>query len=524
LTTDVVRQARVITLFALDRACGDVPPIATAPESLVFDVVPHDGESERAETPWRPRMSMAAEHAPENYGAPHAGTAYLVRRCRTAYVHVPMAHDLIYLDIDIAADTAGIILAEKDAFDPAVTKYIAGVDLLTTVLGPGGSANFQTATAPRQLLLLRRGALPPLLGSDPTALSEDHERLLRQLVFKDVDISYRAELAPVTVPPDINGPDLQSVFVWDSNTVLEGLDGYPHLEKLRVLGFVLSNCQVLGALGRCRSIQERAVTELSRARAAEQDTAASAAQLRATTEATIRAVSSLQQDLDLGVEMHMLSAGVAGGRPLRQYHDAVVAESELPHLLRVTRHLLSQLFHSLRTDQELHSLQESRETAEKQLRIARATQGLLDQSDALRSATVVFASVAAVLSLVGLFTQAAAIPRTQQETLLHSVPGSLVFTLASVAVAAAIGFGLRFATKRMPRSDRARTWTRRLRKAAVPFMIACLAGAFTTVLSGGHPPLAITFVVLSTVGTLVVVFCIAFEFEFETPRQHHDDM
>jgi hypothetical protein len=367
----------------------------------------------------------------------------------------------------------------------------------------------------RQILILHGAEAEPLLGSEPVGLSDDQERLLRQLVFKDTDITYRAALAPVSVPADINGPDLQSVFVWDTNTVVEGLDGYPALEKPRILGFALSNCQIVGAIARCEAIRLRTVTELVRDRPPE---AISADQLRDTTESLVRTIASLRQDLDLGVEMHLLSAGIAGGRPLRQYHESIAAESDLPHLLKITRHLLNQLLGALRTDQELRGLQEARETAEKQLRIAEATQGLLDQTDAFKAATVIFASVAAVLGLAGLFAQAMAIPAAQQDTLLRSVPGGLVFTLVTVAVAVTLGLALRFAAKRAPRSTRARRWTRRLRWAAVLATGVAVAAALAVVLGHGPANVAVTLVTAATVGALTAVFCIALEFDFEAPQ------
>jgi hypothetical protein len=70
--------------------------------------------------------------------APHAGSGYRVLRCRTAVVSVPAAARLLLLDLDVDADEPdGLILAEKDAFDPSVHIGLGDADLLSAGGIPG---------------------------------------------------------------------------------------------------------------------------------------------------------------------------------------------------------------------------------------------------------------------------------------------------------------------------------------------------------------------------------------------------
>jgi hypothetical protein len=434
---------------------------------------------------------------------------------------VPTAGELLLVDLNICTTITGVILAEKDAFDPNVQLFLAERDILSAATEAAPNSRELTDRR-RQILFLPGGAdRSGFFGNDPSKLSGRQERVLRQLMFKDVDIEYRPAMAPVGVPVDMNGPDRQSVFVWDSNTVAEGLDSYPHLADLRTLGMVMSNCQVLGALHRCHEIREDTIAESDR----EPPRGAMPIEAyREHVEERLRRIGQLQSEVSLGVEAHVLATGVAGGRPLRRYHESVVAESSLPHLLSMTQHLLAAVGDAVRVEQELLAVQEARQAAQKQISIAKATKGLLDQSEDFKAATLIFAAVAVVIGLAGLFASAAAMPKTQSDTLLRSTPGSLLFVISAVVCAAALGVGLRWAS-RVTLDRRWRRWTRIVRGASLVVLVGAVLSALLLAVSApGKSTLPVLVGVLIAVAAAVVlVFCLALELNFETPDEEIPD-
>ena len=425
---------------------------------------------------------------------------------RTAVVRSAAA-ELVLLDLSIEADVDGLIRAERDAFDPSVEITLAGTGLAAAALDDRTAALMPT-TARQQLLFLPGGEFTE---HDPDALPDEVAATLRQLLIKDTDIGYRPSQMAVRVPPDINGPDRQAVFVWATNTVAAGLDAYGELGRLRELGLVLSNCQALAADMTCRAIRAAALAELDEpAPAADQPAEA----LRERADRRIREVARLRHELSRDAGIAAQGSAVAGGRPLVSYHRAVIAESELPALLAVTEHLLEQLAAALTVEHQLRDVQEARETAAQQLAVARSTQGLLNQSEALKSASVVFASVAAVLGLTGLFAQAAAIPGDQHSTYFGSLPGSLVFVLAVSAFAAVVGFGVRLAA----RTTLPPPW-RRPASAARWFLMAVSAAGILSAVAGllgsAGSPAVPAGVVTAATGTVLLTILIALEFDFE---------
>jgi hypothetical protein len=327
-------------------------------------------------------------------------------------------------------------------------------------------------------------------------------------MFKDIDIAYRPDLAPVRIPIDMNGPDLQSVFVWDSNTVAEGLHSYPNLADLRIFAMVMSNSQVLAAEQRCHEIRDAALHEASNAQVAE-PTAIDVR--REHVAGRVRRVGELRQALSMGVEMYALGTTVAGGRPLLRYHESVVAESPLPHLLTVTQHLLGQIGETVRIEQQLLSVDEVREAADKQIAIASSVRSLLEQSEAFKAASLVFASVAAVIGIAGVFTSSAAIPRSQRDTLFGSAAGSVLFVAVTMILAAAIGIGLRRAS-RPALGAGARRVARTARWVGLGLL---LCGLVLSIRSD----LMVAGLATVAVATVGVLFCFALELDFETPKQ-----
>jgi hypothetical protein len=436
---------------------------------------------------------------PEDYGAPHAGTAYRVLGVTTAVARMSGDVAVLLLDLTMTATLDGIILAERDAYDPAVEIKLGASTLAAAVLGD--PARLEAAASRQQILLLPGGLF------DPDDLPADKAGTLRKLLVKDTDIGYRPSQMAVLVPPDINGPDRQAVFVWATNTVAAGLAEYGELGRLRVLGLVLSNCQTIAATMAARSIRAAALAELDAA--PEHDLNEDAETLRERAEHRIRRVARLRQDLSRHAEVHARGTAVLGGRPLLSYHRAVVAESDLPTLLAATEHLLEQLSAALAVEQQLRNVQEARETAAQQLSVARSTQGLLNQSEALKAASVIFASVAAVLGLAGLFAQAAAIPGAQDGTYFGSLPGSVVFVLAVALFAVLIGVAVRVASRVSvpPRWRATARWTRW-------GLVGLTSLGIVAAAVGMLVPVAVA---VAGLGAVLLILLVAAEFEYEKP-------
>jgi hypothetical protein len=517
------RTCRLITLIAIDGPAPvpfrALPAIDAAAEERLFGVPARAGWSEFDDSGWRPRFDAVRDWAPDDYGAPGVGSAYRVSACRTALVTVPLAGELLLLDLSVEADLAGMVVAERDAYDPAVRLTLRGEDILAAARDGEGTAT--TTDRRRQILVLEPGP-GTVFGTDPAALSPAQERTLRQLMFKDTDVGFRAAMAPVEVPLDLNGPDQQSIFVWDTNTVAEGLTNYPFLAGIRLIGMVLSNCQVLGALQRCHDIRAAALRDVdAEPRGGSADpgggSARSVEEYRTSLEQRLRRIGGLQRDLNLAVEMYALGAAVLGGRPLHRYHEAVVRGSPLPHLLAVTRHLLDQLLGGVKIDQELLDVQEARETAHQQLAIARSTQGLLDQSEAFKAASIVFAAIAVIISLAGLFTAAAAIPERQTETMLGSAPGSVIFVLAAAVSAALLGVGLHAASK-ITLTTRRQRLVRRVRWFLLTLLTAAIVVAPLWALASESGGLALaTGAAVAGISSVLILLCVALELTFDAP-------
>jgi len=488
--------ARIVTLYPVEHCPAAVLPDQDESADL-FGVTPQDGQSEFAASPWRPVIAGVRRWNPEDYRAPHAGLAYRVVGVTTAVARMTGDVTVLLLDVTVTATLDGIILAERDAYDPAVEIKLGASTLAPAVLGE--AARLEAAASRQQILLLPGGLF------DPDDLPADAAGTLRKLLVKDTDIGYRPSQMAVLAPPDINGPDRQAVFVWATNTVAAGFEEYGELGRLRVLGLVLSNCQTIAATMAARSIRAAALAELDAA--PDPDLDEDAETLRDRAEHRIRRVARLRQDLSRHAEVHARGTAVLGGRPLLSYHRAVVAESDLPTLLAATEHLLEQLSAALAVEQQLRNVQEARETAAQQLSVARSTQGLLNQSEALKAASVIFASVAAVLGLAGLFAQAAAIPGAQDGTYFGSLPGSVVFVLAVALFAVLIGVAVRVAS-RVSVPPRWRAATRWARWALVGLTsLGIMASAVGVLVPVG--------VAVAGIGAVLLILLVAAEFEYE---------
>jgi hypothetical protein len=175
------------------------------------------------------------------------------------------------------------------------------------------------------------------------------------------------------------------------------------------------------------------------------------------------------------------------------------------------RHLLGQIGETVRTEQQLLGVDEAREAADKQIAIASSARSLLEQSEAFKAASLVFASVAAVIGMAGLFASSAAIPHNQRDTLFGSATGSVLFVAVAMAVAAALGIGLRRASRVTLGAD-ARRVVRGGRWIGLGLLPCGLALSIRPDLVGA----GLGTVAVTTVGLL---FCVALELDFEAPKQ-----
>ena len=417
-------SARLVTLIALTgspaRVSASLPSPTFEADASLFGVELRPGASEFTELTWRPRFTDVREFVAADYRAEHAGTDYQVTRCRTARVVVPMAGDLLMVDLEVRADAPGLILAKRDSFDPAGAVRIGDVGLLAAAFGdaavvgePGsvGDDDLRRSGLRRQILFLPADAGRQWFGDDPESLDAAQARLLRQFMFKDTDIYYRPALAPVRVPPDMNGPDAQLVFVWDCNTVVCGLDAYPQLTGVRMLGVTMSNCQALGALKRCVEIRDEAVL----ATAWESGPVLSdVEERRAALELRLRRARELgagaqrgRRDAHAGdrCRRRPASAWLPRGR-CRGVTAAADARCHPTVAVPVGR---------VEPDRQGSARRRrgTGESARKQLSIAESTRGLLRQTEAFKAASLVVATIAIVLSIASLFVSAAAVPADQ---------------------------------------------------------------------------------------------------------------
>lgn len=123
--------ARILTIYPVQQRPGAVTTasafIDATAEAHLFGVTPRAGQSEFVASPWRPAITETRDWAQETYQAPHAGIAYQVDRVRTAVARMPGGIELILLDLTVEADPAGLILAERDAYDPSVEIKLGSV-------------------------------------------------------------------------------------------------------------------------------------------------------------------------------------------------------------------------------------------------------------------------------------------------------------------------------------------------------------------------------------------------------------
>jgi hypothetical protein len=298
----------------------------------------------------------------------------------------------------------GVIQAAKDAYDfTRVTISLDDKTLLEQIrdLTNSPAVNFGRERA--QLLVVDRLGGPP--GEDFDPVTDVDQRLLRQLLFKDTDIAYRPAWAPISMPPDINGPEGTLVAVWATNTVV---GGYDRVLPKRVEGMTERLSEAVIALEACNGVLGEAEAQI--AGEGDGDWSSQADALR-----------SLQIRYTFAVERHLPHMGATGGRPIESYYQAVAHELGLVDRAATTRAVIDRLAEAARAERDRRDIVAA-----------------LSRARDARITAVVAGTLGALLAAAGLFATLATIP--SNHTLLHTAYRSAA--LAEVLVVGASGVGI----------------------------------------------------------------------------------
>jgi hypothetical protein len=278
------------------------------------------------------------------------------------------------------------------------------------------------------------------------------QQLLRQLLFKDTDITYRPAWTPVSRPPDINGPEGTLVAVWATSTVVSG---YDRLLPRRVQEMTERLSEAVIALEACNGVLREAEAEIEKIEA-EPDWSSHADGLR-----------SLQYRYTFAVERHLPQMGAKGGRPIESYYEVAARELGLVDRAATTRAVIDRLAEAARAERD-----------------RREIVAALSRARDARITAVVAGTLGALLAAAGLFATLATIPSTG--TLLHTAYRSAA--LAEALVVGAGGVGVLFALvalhRRKPGAPPARSLPQRwlLGAAGAVAVVAALVVAASGVL------------------------------------------
>jgi hypothetical protein len=134
--------ARIITLYPVEHC-----PAAVLPEhdesADLFGVTPREGQSEFAASPWRPVLTGVRSWDPEDYGAPHAGTAYRVLGATTAVAR--RAGDVTVLLLEVPGAQDGTYFGSL----PGSVVFVLAVALFAVLIGVAVRVASRVAVPPR---------------------------------------------------------------------------------------------------------------------------------------------------------------------------------------------------------------------------------------------------------------------------------------------------------------------------------------------------------------------------------------
>jgi hypothetical protein len=393
----------------------------------------------------------------DRHGEPYARLAaegrigqYDVEGITTILRHQESAGWTAALEVGLSASRwDGIIQAAKDAYDiNRVTISLDGGTLLEQICRLTDRPGLHFGKEHAQLLVVDRLGGPP--GEDFDPVTDVDQRLLRQLLFKDTDIAYRPAWAPVSMPPDINGPEGTLVAVWASNTVVSG---YDRLLPKRVEEMTERLSEAVIALEACNGVLAKAEAEI----AGEPDWSSHADALR-----------RLQYLYTFAVERHLPHMGAKGGRPIESYYQAVAHELGLADRAATTRAVIDRLAEAARAERDRREIV----TALSRARDARIT-------------AVAAGTLGALLAAAGLFATLATIP--SGHTLLHTAYRSAALAELLVVGAGGIGVLLALAALRRRQAGVPHARTLPKRRLLGTVVAAAVAALLLAVAASGAP-------------------------------------
>jgi hypothetical protein len=400
---------------------------------------------------------------------------YGVEKIKTILGHQQSAGWTAALQVTFSAPHwDGVIQAAKDAFDfNRVRIFLDGKTLLERIRHQADSQTVRFGKERAQLLVVDRLGGPP--GEDFDPVADVDQQLLRQLLFKDTDIAYRPAWTPVSMPPDINGPEGTMVAVWAKNTIVSGYDG---VLPTRVNEMTERLSEAVIALEACNGVLSEADAEISRLGDAEGEITG-----EPDWSSHADALRRLQYHYTFAVERHLPHMGAKGGAPIESYYEAAADEMGLVDRADTTRVVIDRLAEAARAERD-----------------RREIVAALSRARDARITAIVAGTLGALLAAAGLFATLATIP--SGHTLLHTAYRSAALAEVLVVVAGGIGVLLALAALRRRQHDAAtvRSLPRRwLLGAAVAAVVVLLAVA-----ASGVPGSAVGWAIVAAASLMLV--------------------
>jgi hypothetical protein len=450
---------------------------------------------------------------------------YTVTGVKTYFVNSLFAGDVFVVELQLRGGLNDYIDAQRHLFDRKVTKQLAGQDLLEAAASQVGGAErdrlrgLALGQDKHQIMFLSRadaGLITSTVGngeaprriSDGKAAYETEKPLdldqinfaaLGRLMFKDVKINYRPAQVPISLPTDINGPDLQMVAVWNTNTVACGFEAYNNLGEdygdlgdRRIREFVFAASQIVAAANRCREIRTTTLSVLKQVKLP----TSSDHNPDSERDELIRyegELHSLEFDLAFGADVYRGPALVQGGRPIERYQEAVRAESGFNASVELTHRMVEQLTSIVTTRRRLFEVTVSMQVARHQADQLDALNALLDRTEGVKTAGIIVATIVVVVSCIGLFATLAAVPVSAGSFLGPQFRSASVAAL-SVIFAGVLGFGVYAASNAHLTGRKARTFTT---IAAIALAVSCLAGLVLAIVLWPHSGTAVHWYALA---------------------------
>ena len=434
---------------------------------------------------WEPKFFGSADWDPaaytvtSDYSVPgHA--PYTLTGVRTYFGSFLFAGDVLVLELRLHASLDGYILAQKEAFDRKASKQLAGEELLRAAASRVNGTErdqligLEFGQDKHQLIVLSLadtglifsagdvGRSQQINGSKLASKAElalDFGQIdfaaLTRLMFKDVPINYRPDLTPISFPNDINGPDRQMVAVWATNTVVCGIaayDDYDNLGVRRIRELTVAAAQTVAAANRCREIRmatQSVLQHLNLPASSDQNPSRQRVEL-ITYEHELH---NLESDLAFGVDVYCGPALVRGGRPIERYQEAVRTESGFDSSVALTHRMLQHLTSIVAARRQIFevtvSMEVSRsqadqlvalnEVSRRQADQVAALKELLNRTEGMKTASVVVASIAVIVSCIALFAALATVP-VSTSAFMGPQFRSAAVAAASVIFAGLLGF------------------------------------------------------------------------------------